>query len=257
MLGSARNVKESCDAFLRDARRIWGEGLESVILYGSAAGEGYSPGRSDLNFLVVAKDLDPEVLRRIHPLTKGWRRRRIATPLIMRRELIETSLDSYPLEFLSMMVSYRVLHGDDVLGALEFRREDVRLQCERELKSKLLLLREAYVESSGVKLLLQRLISESLPAMNAIFQGLLYIQERPWKVAGHELLSMGKETFNLDEQLFRDLWRVKKKDLKPGGEETHLLLGRYIREVERLATWADRGGLVESAAGSGGETPTL
>jgi predicted nucleotidyltransferase len=251
MFGNPKNLNECCDAFLRDVKGIWGDGITSVILYGSAAGEGYSPKRSDVNFLVVAEDLNPETLRRLHPLTRGWRRRRIATPLIMRKSLIETSLDSYPLEFLSMMVSYRVLYGEDVLQGLEFRKEDVRLQCERELKAKLLLLREAYVDSSGVKLLLQRLISESLPAMNAIFQGLLYLQGRPWKFVGDPLLSAGKQSFGLNIGLFQDLWRVKRKELRPGAEETHKLLAGYINEVARLAEWADRGSLMESTPVSG------
>jgi hypothetical protein len=251
MFGSSKNLEKCCEAFLSDVKGIWGEGLKSVVLYGSGAGEGYSPRRSDVNFLVVAEDLSPKTLRRLHPLTRSWRRRRVAIPLIMRRELIETSLDSYPLEFLSMMVSYRVLYGEDVLQGLVFRKEDVRLQCERELKAKLLLLREAYVDSAGVKHLLHRLISETLPAMNAIFQGLLYLQGRPWKFVGDELLSAGTESFELNRELFQELWRVKRKEQRAGAEETHRLLSGYIEEVARLANWVDRGGLVESTAGSG------
>jgi predicted nucleotidyltransferase len=250
MFGS-KSLNEIRRLFLKDVQALWGNRLEAVLLYGSAATDTFTPGKSDVNFLVVTGDLSPETLRKLQPLTKSWRRNRIATPLIMRRELIQTSLDSYPLEFLTMTAGYRVLHGDDVLDGLEFRKEDVRLQCERELKAKLLLVREAYVDSAGVKLLLHRLISESLPAMNAVFQGLLYLRGRPWKIVGDDLLSAGGEAFDLDVNLFRELWRVKRKSLKPASEETHELLARYILELERLADWADRGGLVDVPAGAG------
>jgi hypothetical protein len=49
---------------------------------------------------------------------------------------------------------------------------------------------------------------------------------------------------------------VKRKELKPGAEETHRLLGDYINEVARLAEWADRGGLVDSTTGSGSGNST-
>jgi len=243
MLGGTMSREELCARFVEDARRIWGDRLMSVILYGSAAREDFVSGRSDLNFLLVALDFDPETLRQLQPIMKKWRRRRIATPLLLERQLIATSLDSYPLEFLSMSGAYRVLHGEDVLAGLEFKRDDVRLQCERELKSKLLLLREAYVDSAGARVLLHGLIGKSLPAMTAIFQGLLFLQGRPWKLSGEDLLAAGKEGFDLDQELFTELWRVKRGRSKPGGEETHRLLGGYIREMERLAGWADRGGI--------------
>jgi hypothetical protein len=121
----------------------------------------------------------------------------------MRRQLIRTSLDSYPLEFLSVSASYRVVHGDDVLAELPFDAADIRLQCERELKSKILLLREAYVDSAGSRHVLRDIVSRSLPAMTAIFQGLLFLRGRAWKLWGDELLEAGHEGFSLDAGLFR------------------------------------------------------
>ena len=39
-----------------DSRKIFGEELISIILYGSGAGEDYIPGKSDLNFLITLTD---------------------------------------------------------------------------------------------------------------------------------------------------------------------------------------------------------
>ena len=39
-----------------DYRKLFGEELISIILYGSGAGEDYIPGKSDLNFLITLTD---------------------------------------------------------------------------------------------------------------------------------------------------------------------------------------------------------
>ncbi|MBU1700765.1 MAG: nucleotidyltransferase domain-containing protein [Candidatus Eisenbacteria bacterium] len=243
MFMRSKDPNTNCMVFLDDVKGIWGDRLESVVLYGSAARSDFSPSRSDLNFLIVSDDVKPETLRKVQPLTRRWRRIRIATPLFMRREVIRRSLDSYPLEFLSIMAAYRLLYGEDPLADLEFQSEYVRLQCERELKSKLLLLREAYVDSAGSRHVMRGLVSQSLPAMTAIFQGLLYLRGRDWKVWGEDLLKSGNETFNLDTGLFRELWRIKKEQGRPQTETMHKAMSRYINEIERLATWVDQGGL--------------
>ncbi|MBD3335396.1 MAG: hypothetical protein GF355_07750 [Candidatus Eisenbacteria bacterium] len=243
MFGGKKNPEEISRKFLEDVNAIWPERDSSVILYGSAARGDFRPGRSDVNFLVVVEDLSPEKLRRTQSRTKDWRRERVATPLFLRRKLIQTSLDSYPLEFLSMMASYRVLQGEDALADLKISSDDVRLQCEREVKSKLLLLREAYVESGGSRHVMRDIVAQSLPAMTAIFQGLLYLQGKPWKLWRDELLTAGQEAFQLDAELFRELWKVKRQEVRPGADRMHEIMGRYLVEMERLADWADRGGL--------------
>jgi predicted nucleotidyltransferase len=250
MFRKTLDVATACKEFLEDVQRIWDGRLESVLLYGSAARDDFHPGRSDLNLLVVTDELDPEILRQVQPLTRKWRRRRIATPLFLSKGMITSSLDSYPLEFLSMAAAYRLLHGEDVLAGLTFQKEHVRLQCERELKSKLLLLRQNYIESAGSRELLHDLIFRSIPSLTAIFQGMLYLQDRPWKVWGEDLLSSCREAFGLDAELFRTLKRVRRGEIRPKKEELHGLMTRYIREVARLADWVDKGGLAPGGPAS-------
>jgi predicted nucleotidyltransferase len=243
MFRRPKDPETNCAVFVDDVRNIWGDRLQAVALYGSAARSDFHPGRSDLNFLVVSDDLAPETLRKLQPLTKRWRRNKIATPLFMSRGLINSSLDSYPLEFLSITAAYRVLYGEDLLAGLEFRAEDVRLQCERELKSKLLLLREAYVDSAGSRHVMRGLVSQSLPAMTAIFQGMLYLYNKDWKVWGEELMRASGSAFQLDIELFHQLWSIKREQGRPQTETMHKAMTRYINEIERLATWVDQGGL--------------
>jgi len=120
-----------------------------VVAHGSAVGTQFRPGISDYNFLIVADPVDLALLERLATLAGKWRKRRISAPLVLQPVFIANALDSWPLEFLCMSARYRVLYGEDPLAGISFQPEHVRLQCEREIRSKLLLFRRAYIECEG------------------------------------------------------------------------------------------------------------
>ncbi len=239
----AKDPKQISETFVADLREIWGEALDAVILYGSAVRDDYRPGQSDLNFLVLVKELAPEQLIAAGKYWKRWRKQNISLPLFMRPEMITTALDSYPLEFMAMKAAYKISFGSDPLAEIEFAREDVRLQCERELRGKILHLRAGLVDSEGKKDRMAALIRQSLPAMLAIFQGLLFLAGRKPGVWGNDLLAVGRDAFDLDDALFHELLRIRMEKGTPDKDTLANQLVRYIKEVERLVDWVDAGGL--------------
>jgi hypothetical protein len=102
-----------------DYRKIFGEDLISIILYGSGAGEDYIPGKSDLNFLITLTDRGLEGLDRVLETVGRWRKRNVAIPLFMTREYLTDSQDAYPIEFLNMKRIYIVVTGEDVLVTMQ------------------------------------------------------------------------------------------------------------------------------------------
>lgn len=240
----AKELQQIRDQFVADLEAtIGGEALASIVLYGSAARDDYVPGRSDLNFLVLVRDLSPEMLRDLQKYRKGWRKARIALPFFMRPEMVASALDSYPLEFMAMQAAYTVVRGDDPLAQLTFKRDDVRLQCERELRGKILYLRSGLIDCEGKKGRMGELIRLSWPAMQAIFQGLLYLAGREPKLWGRALIAGGKAAYGLDAELLEAILAVRTEPKLPQRDRVEDLLIRYIKEVERLVDWVDAGGL--------------
>ena len=79
----------------------------------------------------------------------------------------------FPIEYLNFRNNHVLVFGKEILKDLEFSSEFLRLQCEREIKGKLLLLREAFLETSGKGRALKGLILQALPSLMAIFEALL------------------------------------------------------------------------------------
>ena len=167
--------EEIFDAFTNDCKKVFGADLVSIILYGSGARGEYIPKKSDINFMVLLTEAGISSLGKAMPLVASWKKRRVATPLFLTKEYIASSLDTFPIEFLNLKAAYAVVFGQDVLGGLAFDGRLLRIQCEREIKGKLLQLRQHFLETEGSARKIAALISFSLPTFFSIFQAVIFL----------------------------------------------------------------------------------
>src|SRR5437867_5535617 len=153
--------------------------LRSVVLYGSAARGDHHPAASDLNVIVVLESLDPSTLEALAPAVRRFVRKGHPIPQLFSPDLIAASADSFPIEFVDIRGGRTVLHGEDPFGAVVVERGPLRLQLEREVKEKLMRLREGYVIVHDRSSALKRLLTRSYPAFAALFRGALHLMNRP------------------------------------------------------------------------------
>ncbi|HVO85055.1 MAG TPA: hypothetical protein VMU60_11580 [Syntrophobacteria bacterium] len=247
-MGAEDEVVQRARQLADDYRRVFGQDIVSVILYGSALTADYVPGRSDINLMIVLSDEGMHRLHLAHDLATRWRKKRVGTPLFVTRTYIDSSLDTFPIEFLNIKQKYLVIQGEDVLAGLSFNKEFIRLQCERELKGKLLLLQQRYVETGGKGRIVRDLIAASIPTFTFVFKGLLHILGEEVPVTRSEAVSLAARRFGLDEKLFRDLQGIGAATLKLSERELHELFRRYMQAVRKLALEVDTKELVGRCA---------
>jgi hypothetical protein len=240
MAKSPKVPGEIFQEFTGDYKAALGEDLVSIVLYGSGAGADYLPGKSDLNFMIVLSEQGIEALDRAFGAVKKWRKRGVAVPLFLTEEYLETSLDVYPIEYLEFRDRYVLVYGKDVLKDLEFDKESLRLQCEREIKGKLLLLRHAFLESEGKGHVLKAVVVHSLTAFTAIFNALLYLKGETVPAEKRERVRTICEDFGLDYAVFDKLLAVKEKKVKLPAPDMKELFKAYLEAVRSLARRVDR-----------------
>jgi len=125
------------------------------------------------------------------------------------------------------------------LKGLAFDPEFIRLQCEREIKGKLLILREAFLETSGKGKALREVIGHSISAFVAIFEALLYMKGQDLPSTKREIVSATAAAFDMDADVFEKLLDIKDEKVKPGDMEVMGLFKDYLREVRKLAKLVD------------------
>ena len=238
-----KHIKKAEEIFheiVADYKKIFGDDIVGIILYGSAAGQDYRPGKSDINFMIILSENGIERLGEAFAAIRKWRKKNVATPLFLTEDYIRTSLDVFPIEYINFKENYRLVFGKDVLKDLTFSHEFLRLQCEREIKGKLLLLREAFLESAGKAKALKLIIGQSVEAFIAIFRGLLYLKgEEVLPRKKHEILEATAREFGLDGGVFQRLLNIKDGALKADDSQLVRLFGNYLHEVRKLSKLVD------------------
>ncbi|NIO04996.1 MAG: hypothetical protein GTN74_10380 [Proteobacteria bacterium] len=229
-----KEPEEIFQEFAEDYQAIFGNDLKSIILYGSGARGEYMPKKSDLNFLIVITESAMDRLREALPLIGKWRKRRVNIPLFLTEEYIASSLDAFPVEFLNLSDSHVLVFGKDILGELSFDKKNIRLQCERELKGKLLLLREAYLDSEGKARGLGQVASASLTSFLSLFRALLFLRDREIPRRNSDLISTAAKELGFDESPFTDLLRVKEGTVKLPREKMEETVEVYMRTIREI-----------------------
>jgi hypothetical protein len=238
----AKDIKEPKEIFpdiTADYKDVYGNDLLGIMLYGSATGKDYRPGKSDINFMIVLSEKGIERLDSAFEIVKKWRKRNVAIPLFLTENYVETSTDVFPIEYLNLKNDYVLVYGKDILKDLSFSPEFVRLQCEREIKGKLLLLREVYLETSGKGRALKDVISQSIRAFIAIFEALLYVKGLDLPKERIKVIHAATQAFDIDFSVFEKLLDVKDDKIKMGDNEMRGLFQKYLAEVRKLSKRVD------------------
>lgn len=228
------NMKKITDKFLANMKEAFSDSLISVVMYGPAV-RGEKSKEPYINFLVVVEDNTPSELARCSKFLKQWYKRLITVPLFLHPEYIGQSLDTFPLEFMEMSSSYHVVFGTDELDGLEYDASNVRNQCERELKGKLLHLRAEYLSLRGNKKGLMDLINRSLNTFRLLFSGALYLKNSDIPQKTGDIIDTVIEEYNLDTNLFKKLIAVAKGEIKVNETEADTLFDLYIEELDKLS----------------------
>jgi hypothetical protein len=181
--------------FLSQVDSVLGNGY-SAVLYGSAARDDFVPGRSNLNLMLITDDLSPTRLSGLGGAFAAWRKSGYEPPLVILRSEWARATDVFPIEITDMRCGYEVLRGPDPLAGLQVAPADLRQGLERELRGKLLRLRQGYVAADGDPAALGLLAERSSGTILVLLRCLLVLLGRsvppePMEVAAAAAAAMG------------------------------------------------------------------
>lgn len=206
--------------------------IHSFHLVGSAVIPDYNEKLSDINSVLVLKTMDLRVLVFLAPLGKKYGRKRIAAPLVMTPEYIETSLDAFPVEFLDFKLIHKTVYGHDLLQGLRITMPNLRLQCEREIKTKLIGLRQGYVSSLGKKEEIAAVLVRSFTGSMALFRAIITLLGKEPPIPRTDVITMLGAATGINTDIFESLLMLKTKLLKPSEQELASFFERYYKTLE-------------------------
>ena len=171
-------MRERVESYARLIRELFGESARALTVFGSALTDAFNVDRDTVRSVLLVERVELPLLRRLADRGIKLGKAGVAAPLIMTPHHIQTSLDTFPLEFIEIQVQHVTLFGPDYFNDLAFEKAHVRLQCERELKRTLIGLRQALLASAGRERLVPGIGIDAAENLVRTLRGLLWLKDR-------------------------------------------------------------------------------
>jgi hypothetical protein len=186
--------------------------LRSIYVTGSALTPDFNDKTSDINSLIVLSDLTFDFLRFLAPLGKKFGSKGVAAPILMTPDYIRESLDVFPMEFLELKMIHKTVYGEDILKDIEIDRALLRLQCEREIKTRLMGLRQGYVSLLGDSGKIARMLSRSIKGCLPLFRAVVYLKGMEPPVIKADVINSLSQATGITGEAFAKALLLKDKD---------------------------------------------
>ena len=228
------------DELTKRLRNAFGDGLVSVVLYGSGA-TGEMHGKfSDLNVLCVLKTITPLELKRAEAAFHWWHSYENPSPLLLTEDEFRNGSDCFPMEFHDIVESHRVLAGAEVVKDLVIDDVFYRGQVEHELRAKLLRLRQKAGGMLSDKAALLRLMIESVTTFANLGRHALRLAGHAAPLQKREAIGVCAAQFGIDPAPFYTLLDLRSGAASARKTDPPVLLGEYMRQIEVLTAAVDR-----------------
>jgi hypothetical protein len=181
---------------------------------------------------VVILDEDPDGwLEKLAPLAKYVYKHKLTLPLIINRRFIQYSLDSYPLEFINIIScqNQNLLAKEDLLANLKIAPADVRLQMEREFKSKWLLTRQIVLEGKMNPRNLKSTMRLSISALIPALKGFFFLSKQPYPQTTKDLFAQAALISKTDLAAW-SIW-MEKSNIELADVERYLAILQKLMEL--------------------------
>ncbi len=230
------SIKEK---FLPALQNSFGDGLISVILYGSAAGTEYNPGSSDINLLTLIEKPAPEAIMELgRKYARYIAKKRISLQIQTLEEFL-ASADVFPMEYLDLAARREILFGRDAAADVKVDKAHLRHQVEERLRGSVNAFRQALLASGGSKRRLKQILIEWFGAQTALLRALLRLKDEEHIPFGADALAtFVADSYGIDGSPFTDLSALRDGGEKvPGAVET---APKVLLALTELAAIVDR-----------------
>lgn len=221
-------------------RRVGDTNLRAIVLYGSAVDGEFHKEHSDLNVLCLLDRLDAPCLRKIRPVALWWWRKGHPAPLFFTFQELRDSADVFAIELLDIKQRHRMLWGVDFLEHLEVPMDLHRLQLERELRTNVVRLRQAYLRSRGRRAELADLMVASASSFAALFRHSLIALGEPQGETRRAAVDRLAARLGVDAHAFHAVLDLRERTRHHGEIDVEQTFAGYLGVVMRVAQAMDR-----------------
>jgi hypothetical protein len=225
-------------AFALDLANAMSERLHAIVLYGSAARGEFADNWSDINILVFADHIDEVLLAAVAPVMHVHEDSRVA-PLLLTWGERPRAADAFAIELLDMQDAHVLLWGDEPFAGTIVEPAALRLQAERELRSRLATLDSRLLRVAKDDRAIGQLLAVALPSFVTYMRAALRLAGESVPGTMAEVITQGARLVGASEGGFRAALEARTAG---GGWRVALAdpaVSQYRTAVQCTAHWVD------------------
>jgi hypothetical protein len=234
-----RRVKDRFDLFMEDILSSEKENIHAIAITGSALTSDWDPRRSDINSVLVMNAMGLRQIEKLAPMGKKYGKKGIASPLIMTPAHIQKSLDVFPIEFLTIKRIHLGVFGKDIFKDIEIRLSDLRTQCEREVKVKLIGLRQSYISACGDRKRISEKFIHSFSGYIPLFAAIITLLGGKPPIVNNDVLGELEKITGIGMDMFRRVSQGKREGRHWPMEQLNQIFEDYCETLEKLGDIVD------------------
>lgn len=225
--------------FVNRLKQAGGANLECVALFGSAANGEFHADYSDINILCVVNEISALALEKLAPVINAWTKKKYPAPLIFSRTELERSTDVFAIEMLDIRQRHRILHGNDIFANLHVPMDQHRVQLEHNLRTKLLTLRQSYIQVVGDDKRVRRLMLDSVSNFSTLFRHtLIAMGEQPAPHKADNIRRLAART-GFDPGIFLKLLQVRERKANESEIPAASAFAQYLDGISTVVQAVD------------------
>lgn len=231
-------MNKNLENLLNELKNVFDKKLISVFAYGSNA---CCDADFDINLMIVSESLNPEDLNKISKSVICWTKKKNPPPVFMDKNEWDSSNDVYALEYSDIKENHKILFGEDIITSLCINRNDLRFQCEQEIKNLLMRLRRTYVLHNENPYLLKDAFIPAFKTSMTVFRSIIRLNGENAPQCSKEILKKVAKLVLADVSVYEKIADFKenkqdisKKDVKEIVENLMISLRAFLRYVNDL-----------------------
>ncbi|MBI5642679.1 MAG: hypothetical protein HY954_04300 [Deltaproteobacteria bacterium] len=236
--GIKEPVRERVSPFLLALANSPGD-IHSIYIVGSSLTSDYNEKKSDINSVIILREFSFAFTRFLAGIGGKHKGKGLAPPLIMTPRYIERSLDAFPIEFFNFRLIHKPVYGEDIISGLHIEDGYLRLQCEREIKAKLIGLRQGYISSLGDRALISAHLINSITGSIPMFRVIIHLLKKRVPIERHSVVVALKEVTGNGAGIFDTMLSLKAGELKPSKDGLDKIFEDYYQAIESLGRAVD------------------
>jgi hypothetical protein len=213
--------------------------LTAAVLFGSATGPRYRPGKSDVNIFMVFDHVDMALLKALLPVFNRHLKKLRSRPVVVESEFMFDATDVFPMEFLEWKEQSIPFFGTNPLDAADIERKNLRHEIEENLRGKVLRLIQSYFEVGGNAAKFLEFLDSTLPNFLTVFRNILRLAGGAAEYDPEKLMKAIEMQTGIDLTGSRRLIQSRTGQMKITPGEIETVFHAYLEELDKLAEYID------------------